>query len=338
MSTEKTKRFSAIEKKMLTSAIALVLIVGTMLTCSFVFSSEPKAVALVVDGNKDIYQTEAITVQGFFNEQNIEVEEHDKVSVPMTSLISDEQTIEIESGVPMTVVDGGKTYSVMAVAGSVESVLNSTGHMPGKNDIVSHGLNEFVGEGAVITVNRIDYRQEAVTETAEINVVKKYDNNMTAGNIKVLQTGVCGVYDVVYEYCYKDGVKVCTTEISRSAVQQPQDKVVLIGNKSTTPVYGNAQVAAPVAGEYTKCFTVSATAYTHTGNRTASGTVARVGVIAVDPKIIPMGTKVYVEGYGYAVAEDTGGAIKGSKIDVFMDTKAECINWGRRNVTIYILD
>ena len=86
------------------------------------------------------------------------------------------------------------------------------------------------------------------------------------------------------------------------------------------------------------CLKVSATAYTHTGNRTATGTVARVGIIAVDPRVIPLGTRVYVEGYGYATAEDTGGAIKGNRIDIFLNSNAECVNWGRRSVKVYILD
>ena len=78
------------------------------------------------------------------------------------------------------------------------------------------------------------------------------------------------------------------------------------------------------------------------GTRTASGTTVRrnpsgYSTLAVDPRVIPLGTKVYVEGYGYAIAEDTGGAIKGNKIDVYMNTVAECYNWGVRNVNVYIL-
>lgn len=80
-----------------------------------------------------------------------------------------------------------------------------------------------------------------------------------------------------------------------------------------------------------------ATAYTHTGNRTATGTMPRVGVVAVDPKVIPLGTRLYIDGYGFARAEDTGGAIKGDKIDLFLDTSEEAKRFGRRWVTVYIL-
>ena len=92
-----------------------------------------------------------------------------------------------------------------------------------------------------------------------------------------------------------------------------------------------------------RVFTVRSTAYTSDPrenggwNVTAIGTKIRRGVIAVDPRVIPLRTRVYVEGYGFATAEDTGGAIKGNKIDVVMDTKAQSRNWGVRNVKIYIL-
>ncbi|HZJ98400.1 MAG TPA: 3D domain-containing protein, partial [Tissierellaceae bacterium] len=71
---------------------------------------------------------------------------------------------------------------------------------------------------------------------------------------------------------------------------------------------------------------------------TASGTKARLGVVAVDPKVIPLGTKLYVEGYGNAIAEDVGGAIKGRLLDVFFNTKNECIQWGRKQVNVWIVD
>ena len=87
---------------------------------------------------------------------------------------------------------------------------------------------------------------------------------------------------------------------------------------------------------------VEATAYSSQqlglSNYTASGTICQRGVIATDPSVIPLGTKVYIPGYGYAVAEDTGGAIIGNKIDVAFDTVAECYEFGRQFIDIYIID
>ena len=83
---------------------------------------------------------------------------------------------------------------------------------------------------------------------------------------------------------------------------------------------------------------MEATAYTWTGQRTASGTWPAVGTVAVDPEVIPLGTRLWVEGYGEAVALDTGGAIKGNIIDVYMADRERCIQWGRRPVEVRIID
>lgn len=81
------------------------------------------------------------------------------------------------------------------------------------------------------------------------------------------------------------------------------------------------------------------TAYTYTGNPTATGKWPRVGYVAVDPTVIPLGTRLYIEGYGYALAADTGGDIKGMKADVFLETERAARKWGRRHrVKVWILD
>ena len=82
--------------------------------------------------------------------------------------------------------------------------------------------------------------------------------------------------------------------------------------------------------------TFEATAYTWTGYRTATGTWPSRGTVAVDPNVIPLGSVLYVEGYGPAVAADTGGDIKGQRVDLYMDTEHECWQWGRRKVEVQI--
>ncbi len=329
MSTEKIKSFLQQKKTLIVSGIALFLIVSAFFTVSIITNSDTKAVALVVDGDKDVYHTEARTVQGFLDEQNIEVKPQDEVSVELHTPLEDYQTIEISSAVDMTIIDGGKTYHVKAQPGTVDEVLTATGHKRGHSDWVSPKYNSWVDAGAVITVNRIAFQQASTREVQDLKLVYKEDASMPAGTAKVLQEGVQGVDEVLYEYVFKDGEPLSRSEIDRTTLQEPLDKIVACGKKAA---------AHPVAGNYSKAMTVTATAYTHTGNRTATGTVARVGVIAVDPRVIPLGTKVYVEGYGYATAEDTGGAIKGNKIDIFLNSESQCRNWGRKSVKLYILD
>lgn len=115
--------------------------------------------------------------------------------------------------------------------------------------------------------------------------------------------------------------------------------------KTAAPVQASAP--APAASQQAgKTMTVSATAYT-AYCAGCSGTTATVQnlranpnqkVIAVDPRVIPLGSKVWVEGYGTAIAGDTGGAIKGNKIDVFIPSQSAALQWGRKNITIKVLD
>ena len=147
--------------------------------------------------------------------------------------------------------------------------------------------------------------------------------------------------------------------ISEEVVTQPQSKVVAIGTKeaakavqpaqSPSVAKGNNKVtvsrdnAAPTGG---KEYYVEATAYTPycTGcsGISAAGINLRANpnlkLIAVDPRKIPLGTKVWVEGYGYAIAGDTGGAIKGNRIDVLMQTKQQAYSWGRKRVKIKVMN
>lgn len=106
-------------------------------------------------------------------------------------------------------------------------------------------------------------------------------------------------------------------------------------NESTRDLFVLTERGLP---SYRQAMEVEATAYTHTGNPTFTGVYPQIGTIAVDPKVIPLGTRMYVEGYGFGIAQDTGGLIKGEIIDLFMDTEKECFQWGRRNVKIYILE
>ena len=88
--------------------------------------------------------------------------------------------------------------------------------------------------------------------------------------------------------------------------------------------------------KYSRVITCVATGYTHTGHRTATGTKPHRGTMAVDRGVIPMGSYGFVPGYGAVHAEDTGGAIKGNRIDLFFNTRGEAVRWGRRTVELYI--
>jgi 3D (Asp-Asp-Asp) domain-containing protein len=177
-----------------------------------------------------------------------------------------------------------------------------------------------------------------VEEPVQFAVVTKKDESLEKGKEKTITEGKHGRVSKQYEVLIENGKEVTRKLISEQKIAEKQDKVVAVGTKDVS-----LQISR---GEETgKEFYVTATAYTAYCNgcsgRTATGLNLRANpgmkVIAVDPRVIPLGTKVYVEGYGYAVAADTGGAIKGFKIDLFMPSKADAYRWGRKKVKMKIL-
>ena len=129
------------------------------------------------------------------------------------------------------------------------------------------------------------------------------------------------------------------TELKVQAAESDLNNVEMIEEE---PVRENVVETSYGSINYTNVMSMEATAYLPTDGSgagvTATGVRATYGVVAVDPRIIPLGSKVYIPGYGVALAADTGGAIKGYKIDLCMESYSECMRFGRRNVTVYVLE
>ncbi|WP_407305945.1 3D domain-containing protein [Desulfosporosinus sp. SB140] len=157
-------------------------------------------------------------------------------------------------------------------------------------------------------------------------------DKLLPGMSQVQEEGEKGVLRQVVK-TFEVGGQPVDQQIQRSIeLKSPKKKVVIQNSK---PVVGESFDLDNL--NVSKIITVESTAYTYTGNKTATGLPPRQGLIAVDPRVIAMGSKVYVEGYGYAIAADTGGDIHGNRIDVFFSTFRQCLDWGRKPVRIHIL-
>jgi Uncharacterized protein conserved in bacteria len=153
---------------------------------------------------------------------------------------------------------------------------------------------------------------------------------MLRGTRKVITEGSDGTANITYRIKFRYGKEVSRTAIKTEYVTKPVTEVVKVGTKKTKTVDGSTFA-------YTQKYTMVATAYCDSGN-TASGPACGDGIIAVDPDVIPLGTRVYVEGYGYAIAADTGGYIIGNRIDLWMANNSICEQWGRQTVKLYIVE
>ncbi|MEW9111019.1 ubiquitin-like domain-containing protein [Cytobacillus gottheilii] len=286
----------------------------------------------------------AETVGEFLKEQNIEITEHDQVEPKQEEKITGNTAIQIEKAFSLTLANGGEEKKVWSTSTTVADFLSQQGIELKELDRVEPNLEETVKADDTIKVIRVEKVTDVVEEPINFAVVTKKDDSLNRGSEKVVTQGQEGLVSKQFEIIKENGKEISRKLISEKTLKEKQDKVVAVGTKvaAATKVVSRGS-SAPAGG---KEMYVSSTAYT-AGCNGCSGYTAtginlkanpNVKVIAVDPSVIPLGTKVYVEGYGYAVAADTGSAVKGNKIDVFFANKSDAYRWGRKSVKIKILN
>ena len=168
--------------------------------------------------------------------------------------------------------------------------------------------------------------------------LRRMSSELRSGSSKTVRAGINGEKRVTYRVFKQDDEEVRREVLSSKIVKSPVPEVIAMGQRGSLPSRGY------FSGR--KTFEMIATGYdaspaSNGGNRsgrTALGLKIGRGVVAVDPRFIPLGTRLYIEGYGYAVAADTGGAIKGNRIDLGHDSSRAAENVGRRKVIVHILD
>ncbi len=302
------------------AAAFAVLLVGLFAYTNLV----PRQVNATIDGQPQDITTYEHTVAGFLDDQQIRYCEEDYLSVPPTGFIHDGMEFEIIHATDFKVTADGETQSYKSLKSTVEEAIVDVGIKLRDRDIVIPKRDTDLEQDAKITVKRVEIEKKTVTEKVKFKTIEKDDNTMAEGKTKVITEGKNGKDKVVYEITYIDGKEAKKKELSRKTIEKPVNKVVANG----TQIEYDGKL-------YSRKLVVKAYSYTG-GGTTAMGTRARVGEIAVDPRVIPLGTNVYIEGVGPRRAEDTGGNIKGNTIDIYMNTLAECRSWGARYVTIYI--
>ncbi|CAG9623067.1 G5 and 3D domain-containing protein [Sutcliffiella rhizosphaerae] len=304
-----------------------------------------KEVTLVIDDKEQKVFTTAETVKQLLNESNIDLQEHDKISQSLDTNIENDLVIAINKAFQFTLNDGGEEKKVWSTSTTVADFLEQ--HEIAVNDLdrVEPSLEELVAKDSVLKITRVEKVTDVVEEPIDFAVVTKNDSSLDKGKEEIVQQGEEGTVANHYEVILENGEEVSRELVKTETVKESMDRIVAVGTKAP-PQPKPQQVVARSTESSSEEFYVDSTAYTAYCNGcsgvTSTGINLRtnpgVKVIAVDPNVIPLGTKVYVEGYGYAVAGDTGGAIKGHKIDVFFEDKDTAYKWGRKKVKIKILD
>ena len=313
---------------------------------------QSKQVAITVDEEKQSLWTTKSTVGEVLEEAAIELAEHDEVSPALTAKLDENNEIEINKAYEFMLVDGGEEAKYWSTSTTIGDFLNRENIKLDEFDRVEDELDSQIQPGAVVEIVRVEKETATVEEEEKFTIETKSDNSLLKGREKVVQAGQKGVIAREYEIIKENGKEVSRTLLAEKTVKEPTKQIVSVGTKvvvadagtsANTKTVSRNNSSSPAGG---KEFYVTATAYTADCNGcsgiTATGINLKANrnlkVIAVDPSVIPLGSKVWVEGYGYAVAGDTGGAIKGNRIDLHMASKSSAYQFGRRQVKVKVMN
>lgn len=302
-----------------------------------------RRITVVKNGSTKEVWTTADTVREFVQKQALSIGEHDVISPAPSHEIKENMKIVYKDGFQVNLVIGEKKRSVHALATmTVGDLLQQNSVQLNKYDYVRPAKDTPLTAGMAVKVIRIKKITEVVEESVDYGVITRKDDSLPKGEKKIVQDGKKGRIAKHYVVTLKNGKEVARKLIKTVVVEESQDKIVAVGTKEfTTTVSRSKDSSSGVRQFYVTASAYTAncagcSGYTSTGINLHANPDAKV--IAVDPDVIPLGTRVYVEGYGYAVAADTGGAIDGRHIDVFFPTKAQAYAWGVRKVLIKILE
>ncbi len=325
----------------LIAAIVPALIVTLSIT-GFVWAQ--KEVTVVVDGRSLSIKTHADSVAAALAEAGVSVDRDDVVDPPVGTSLAGCETIVVRHSVPVTLDLGGSRVSLDIVGETVADALVAAGADPSANPAVTPSADTRLTEGMVISVPDVFMRVTNEEATLPPRTRLQKDPSLPAGTRRIIATGSTGRVLRVYRVLVTNGVEGTPVLTTQKTLEPAQPRIVAVGTGHKGAIISAAYRARgsarpPRSG---RRMVVETTGYSaqqpDLDDTTATGARARHGVIAVDPRVIPLGTHVYVPGYGYAVAADTGGAIHGKRVDLCFDTVAEALQWGRRTTTIIILD
>ena len=296
-------------------------------------------ITLVQDEETEEVWSTADTVEEFLKEQDLEVNEKDKITPSKNTKMEANMEVAIDKAFSLKLVVGGNEKQVWSTSTTVADFLKQQGVKLNDLDRVEPGLVEKVEAKNTVNVIRIEKVTDVVEEPVQFAVITKEDEDLDKGKKKILTKGRDGLVSRQYEVIKENGKEVKRSLISEAVRTKKKDKVVAVGTKRAITQVSRESIEG-------KVLYVSSTAYTASCNgcsgRTATGINLKQNpgakVIAVDPRVIPLGSKVYVEGYGYAIAGDKGGAIKGNKIDVFFASKSDAYRWGVKKVKIRVVN
>lgn len=334
-----------------------------------------KQIFVTIDGQEQEYYTTAGTIEEFLAEHNLSFASRDDVSHDKTEAIKDGLHLEVNQAFEVTINNGGEEKKAWTTGGTIEALLADADvdYDADSDDEIKPGLKEDVTKDTSVNIVRVEKEQDEVTESIAFNTETQEDDSLAKGEERVVTQGEEGKVRKTYEIIKENGEEIDRELVSEEVIEESENRVLAVGTKEQSPdpepqpEQGEANIVtlsnsnsepepepepepekelASSSNSGGKSIQMSASAYTASCSGCSGYTTTGINlnanpnkkVIAVDPGVIPLGSKVWVEGYGEAVASDTGGHITGNRIDVHVPSKDDAYGWGRKTVEVKILN
>lgn len=328
-----------------------ILIAVTLLTTgatTYAAYTRDKEITLTVDGVTDTVSTKATTVGAMLKEAGYHYTERSQINLPLETEISDYMQITVDTQNTVRLSLYNTEGSIHTAATTVGEFLEEQNLSVKEGDVITPSPETKIHDGLTVSIDRMTQTKSETTEAIPFETTEEYTDELYEGETRIVQEGIDGEKKITTIHTRFNG-SVLPDTTTEEVVTEVQNEIIEIG----TAIYVEPEVSEEETYEYTESYSdatesyssgggewmnFTATAYDPSvGDTTRMGTPARLGVIAVDPDVIPLGSIVEVEGYGTFSAEDTGGAINGRKIDIFVSTYDEAMNFGVRSVRVRVI-
>lgn len=341
------KLLGKLSLKSLLIACALMAVVATTAVCLFGFAMTKHVV--IHDGEETV---EVTTMKGLVSEvleeHSISYREEDRITPAPDQQVKNKDIITIERARRVVVAADGVEQEYYSCEPTVAGVLEEKGVIMGEYDEITPSLETEVTPDLVIQIDRVEVRLLDFEVEIPFQTKRTPVSDKPKGYTKVLQEGKNGLMKQTYRNVYRNGEEISSEVVAEEVLAEAVAQQMEYGTYEERVV-----VTSRGNLSYSRVLTCTATAYDASpasngiyAGKTATGRKPTYGVVAVDPRVIPLNSRLYIESsdggqswvYGYAVAGDTGGAIKGNKVDLCFDSRSEVIQFGRRSATVYILN
>ena len=319
------------------------VVVLILLSATITILGLRNTIEVVVDGQKVEITTLSKNLKTILDNNGITVAQKDKISVELDSEVNDGDIIYINKAVDVEIIVDGKNLSIASAEKTVKDMLEAENIKISQEDKITPSIDENLQAGMTVEVTRVEKELLKEVQPIAFETETRKNSELNQDVEEVVQDGSNGERTITTEVVYENGKEVNRRVVKEVVSKNPINKIIDIG---TLAVVRPSRGSSDQDFAYSSMISCMSTAYTSdrgdSGTVTATGTTVRrnpdgYSTVAVDPRVIPLGTKLYIEGYGLAIAEDTGGAIVGNKVDVYVDSYDEAVNWGRRQVNVYIL-